>query len=173
VRADLKVEANTDPIEMAQNVNNIYACTNNDLSNTNVNECKRKKVVDKKSKVKGKDVQNPRLTVRPSQSLGKEPELVLKTQRRDSDSSGSERMSSSEDDDYDSYTIDLTPKNTVLGTLKNKREAIILIDSGATESIISQSFLDNNLTIKEKDAEIIDPPSRLCIANGEFILAKQ
>ena len=66
--------------------------------------------------------------------------------------------SSSTDESSDSYGIDLTAKYRLLGTLRNGREAIILIDSGASETIVCQQFVDNNLT-DCKSKTILDPPS--------------
>jgi len=69
-----------------------------------------------------------------------------------------------------SYTLDLTPRNTLLGTLRNKRELILLIDSGATTSLVSQSFLEENASTIDK-LDYIDDPIKICIADGTSMLA--
>ena len=69
------------------------------------------------------------------------------------------------------YTIDLTPRNTLLGCLPNRREILVLVDSGATESIVSQQFVDNSMVDLEIEYEHFKEPIKLGIANGDYIFA--
>ena len=66
-------------------------------------------------------------------------------------------------------TIDLTPRNTVLGTLKNHRQIIVLIDSGATLSIVGQSFIDNNPNVIIGQIKTLKDPITICIADASKI----
>ena len=66
-------------------------------------------------------------------------------------------------------TVDLTPRNTVLGTLVNTRQVIVLIDSGATLSIVGHSFLHNNPNVIIGKIETLDEPITICIADSTKI----
>ena len=71
------------------------------------------------------------------------------------------------------YTIDLTPRNTLLGSLPNRLEIIVLIDSGATESIVSQDFVDKSMNGIKIEYEYFEQPIKLSVANGDFIFAEK
>jgi hypothetical protein len=71
------------------------------------------------------------------------------------------------------YTVDLSPRNNVFASLINNRQVITLFDSGASFSIVAQSFVDNNPGIAMGPIQKLKEPIPLFIADGSKIVAKE
>ena len=78
---------------------------------------------------------------------------------------------SSDSDDYTDEVIKLSPTNSIFGKLTNGQQLLVLVDSGSTHSIISQSVVAQHADLRKIRPEKLAEPLRLNIANGSQIVA--
>ncbi len=69
-------------------------------------------------------------------------------------------------------TIQLSSSNMVQGVLPNKCKTLVLVDSGSTRSLISQSTIDNSAYLANLPTHKI-PNVEIEIANGEWMVIKR
>ena len=67
--------------------------------------------------------------------------------------------------------IQLTNKNMVKGQLKNGQNVTLLYDSGATKTLISESFIEGSNVLSSEDYIPIRC-TRFQIGNGDYIVTK-
>ena len=73
--------------------------------------------------------------------------------------------------DDDHFDIQLTAKNMCIGMVKDRHTFIIVVDSGATQDIITQKTIDNSPYLSSLEPAPCEPLS-FTVAGGEKIVCR-
>ena len=67
--------------------------------------------------------------------------------------------------------IKISTDNIVMGKLKDQKNILILIDSGSSQSLISETIVDNHSCLNQIERQLLKEPMTLMIANGDVVKA--